>query len=110
MIAVSNRADMAVATGGMLDPQTACLRLLTLLSPVTYLFRTTGQVLGVSLSGAVLQAVLVKKLRERITGPDAAEASHCMSGISHCADFVPSSPRSSVTYGSSFAKALMSER
>jgi len=36
---------------------------------VTYLFRTTGQVLGVSLSGAILQAVLLQKLRERIQGP-----------------------------------------
>ena len=42
---------------------------------VTYLFRTTGQVLGVSLSGAVLQAVLLQKLRERIHGPDAVEVS-----------------------------------
>lgn len=42
---------------------------------VTYLFRTTGQVLGVSLSGTVLQAVLQKKLQERITGPGAAQVS-----------------------------------
>ena len=41
--------------------------------PVTYLFRTTGQVIGVSLSGAVLQAVLLKALKARITGPNAAE-------------------------------------
>ena len=44
-------------------------------SAVTYLFRTTGQVLGVSLSGALLQAVLTRKLRERITGPGAIEVS-----------------------------------
>lgn len=44
--------------------------------PVTYLFRTTGQVIGVSLSGALLQAVLTKKLRERITRPDAYEVRH----------------------------------
>ncbi|KZP24647.1 vacuolar amino acid permease [Athelia psychrophila] len=55
MIAGVAREDMAVATG------------------VTYLFRTTGQVLGVSLSGTVLQAVLQKKLQERITGPGAAQ-------------------------------------
>jgi len=55
MIAGVAREDMAVATG------------------VTYLFRTTGQVLGVSLSGTILQAVLQKKLQERITGPGAAE-------------------------------------
>jgi len=40
---------------------------------ITYLFRTSGQVLGVSLSGAVLQAVLLDKLRERIHGPNATE-------------------------------------
>lgn len=55
MIAGVYKEDMAVATG------------------ITYLFRTTGQVLGVSLSGAILQAVLLSQLRQRITGPDAAE-------------------------------------
>ena len=40
---------------------------------VTYLFRTTGQVLGVSLGGAILQSVLLQNLRARITGPGAAE-------------------------------------
>ncbi|KAJ7904358.1 major facilitator superfamily domain-containing protein [Mycena olivaceomarginata] len=44
------------------------------LSKVTYLFRTTGQVLGVSLSGAILQAVLLQKLRMRIQDPRSAEA------------------------------------
>ena len=43
---------------------------------VTYLFRTTGQVIGVSLSGALLQTVLTAKLRERIQGPDAASVRH----------------------------------
>lgn len=57
MIAGVTKADIAVATG------------------ITYLFRTTGQVLGVSLSGTVLQAVLLKKLRERITHPGADEVS-----------------------------------
>ncbi|OAX42903.1 vacuolar amino acid permease [Rhizopogon vinicolor AM-OR11-026] len=51
MIAGVYKEDMAVATG------------------ITYLFRTTGQVLGVSLSGAVLQTVLLRTLRQRITGP-----------------------------------------
>lgn len=55
MIANVSKEDLAVATG------------------ITYLYRTTGQVLGVSLSGALLQAVLTKKLRERITGPGAPE-------------------------------------
>ncbi|KAK1236672.1 hypothetical protein PQX77_000028 [Marasmius sp. AFHP31] len=55
MIAGVEKHEMAVATG------------------ITYLFRTTGQVLGVSLSGATLQAVLLRKLRERIQGPGSAE-------------------------------------
>ena len=42
---------------------------------VTYLFRTTGQVLGVSLSGALLQAVLNVKLQQRIKGADAEKVS-----------------------------------
>ncbi|KAL9712790.1 hypothetical protein Ac2012v2_004027 [Leucoagaricus gongylophorus] len=53
MIAGVYREDMAVATG------------------ITYLFRTTGQVLGVSLSGAILQGVLLQRLRVRISGSDA---------------------------------------
>ena len=55
MIANVAKEDIAVATG------------------ITYLFRTTGQVLGVSLSGALLQAILAKQLRKRITGPEAFE-------------------------------------
>ncbi|KAG6837944.1 hypothetical protein H0H93_008338 [Arthromyces matolae] len=55
MIAGVYKEDMAVATG------------------ITYLFRTTGQVVGVSLSGAVLQAVLLQKLRLRIRGPGSSE-------------------------------------
>lgn len=55
MIAGVYKEDMAVATG------------------ITYLFRTTGQVLGVSLSGTVLQAVLLGKLKERIQGPGSAQ-------------------------------------
>ncbi|KAH9999404.1 major facilitator superfamily domain-containing protein [Russula vinacea] len=55
LIACVSKADVAVATG------------------MTYLFRTTGQVLGVSLSGALLQAVLQSKLRQRIQGPNAEE-------------------------------------
>ncbi|KAG0705491.1 vacuolar amino acid permease [Suillus ampliporus] len=57
MIAGVYKEDMAVATG------------------ITYLFRTTGQVLGVSLSGAVLQSILLRKLRQRITGPGSLEVS-----------------------------------
>lgn len=43
---------------------------------VSYLFRTTGQVLGVSLSGALTQAILAKELGARITGPGADEVYH----------------------------------
>ena len=46
---------------------------------VTYLFRTTGQVLGVSLSGALLQAVLNVKLQQRIHGVDAEKVCTLMS-------------------------------
>jgi hypothetical protein len=55
MIANVAKEDIAVATG------------------ITYLFRTTGQVLGVSLSGALLQAILTRQLQKRITGPEAFE-------------------------------------
>jgi MFS family permease len=40
---------------------------------LSYVFRTTGQVLGVSLSGALTQAVLQRELERRITGPGAAQ-------------------------------------
>ncbi|KDQ16462.1 hypothetical protein BOTBODRAFT_249453 [Botryobasidium botryosum FD-172 SS1] len=55
VIAAVNKEDMAVATG------------------ISFLFRTTGQVLGVSLSGAFMQAQLLRNLRQRIRGPDAEE-------------------------------------
>lgn len=77
MIASVSREDLAVATGSA--SFLACGRYLracadpgTVLA-VTYLFRTTGQVIGVSLSGALLQAILTAKLRERIHGPNAVE-------------------------------------
>ena len=40
---------------------------------MTYLFRSVGQVLGVSLSAAIVQAVLERDLPRLITGPDAAD-------------------------------------
>ncbi|KAH8824720.1 major facilitator superfamily domain-containing protein [Flagelloscypha sp. PMI_526] len=64
MIAGVRKEDMAVATG------------------ITYLFRTTGQVLGVSLSGALLQSILLQKLRSRFSDPN------LISQIRHSADFV----------------------
>ena len=42
---------------------------------VAYLFRTIGQVLGVSLSAAIVQAILTTGLQRRITGPDASRVS-----------------------------------
>ncbi|GJJ13074.1 hypothetical protein Clacol_007324 [Clathrus columnatus] len=40
---------------------------------ITYLFRTSGQVLAVSLSGAIVQAQLKKELRRRIIGNGSEE-------------------------------------
>jgi len=71
MIANVAREDIAVATG------------------ITYLFRTTGQVLGVSLSGALLQAILTKQLRKRITGPEAFEI---IEQIRHSTTIIPELP------------------
>ncbi|TYJ52479.1 hypothetical protein B9479_006912 [Cryptococcus floricola] len=42
---------------------------------LSYVFRTIGQVLGVSLSGALTQAVIERELELRIQGPDAEKAS-----------------------------------
>lgn len=57
-----------------MNPTEAGQNLVVLIaSPVSYLFRTTGQVIGVALSGALLQSVLLRSLRARITGPGADE-------------------------------------
>ncbi|KAG9008912.1 hypothetical protein FRB93_005962 [Tulasnella sp. JGI-2019a] len=71
LIASVDREDVAVATG------------------ISYLFRTTGQVIGVSLSGALLQSVLVKNLHERITGPGSAEI---IQSIRHSITIIPNLP------------------
>jgi len=68
MITNVMREDMAVAIG------------------ITYLWRTAGQVMGVSLSGALMQAVLLVKLKQRIQGPGAAEIIHT---IRHTASSIP---------------------
>lgn len=80
MIASVSREDLAVATGSTSFPFSRVLLLSGracadrgIVRAVTYLFRTTGQVIGVSLSGALLQAILTTKLRERIHGPNAIE-------------------------------------
>lgn len=65
LIADIGRDHVAVATS-----RTSPVNPLTL---VSYTFRTTGQVLGVSLSGALTQAVLQRELSRRIVGPGAAE-------------------------------------
>jgi len=71
MIAAVYKEDMAVATG------------------ITYLFRTTGQVLGVSLSGALLQAVLTGRLQQRIKGVDAEQIIY---KIRHNVEAIPHLP------------------
>ncbi|KAK0524252.1 hypothetical protein OC842_005894 [Tilletia horrida] len=62
------RKDIAVMTG------------------LTYLFRSNGQVLGVAFSGVLLQAILKTQLRQRITGPDAEQI---IAQIRHQASIVP---------------------
>ncbi|KAJ7283826.1 major facilitator superfamily domain-containing protein [Mycena rebaudengoi] len=87
MIAGVFKEDMAVATG------------------ITYLFRTTGQVLGVSLSGAILQAVLLQKLRERIQVPGSAEVA--LPPSRHSATSIPDlDPRWRKAAVDSYADAL----
>ncbi|KIM27608.1 hypothetical protein M408DRAFT_24523 [Serendipita vermifera MAFF 305830] len=86
IIACVDREDMAVATG------------------ITYLFRTTGQALGVSLSGTIFQAILVAKLREAMPGPNSDET---IDAIRHDAGLVKSlegAQREAAI--SSFAQAL----
>ncbi|KAJ7047535.1 vacuolar amino acid permease [Mycena alexandri] len=89
MIAGVVKEDMAVATG------------------ITYLFRTTGQVLGVSLSGAILQAVLLQKLRMRIQVPNSAESCITVPAASHSAASIPDlDPRWRQAAVDSYADAL----
>jgi len=68
LIASVSTEDIAVATG------------------IMYLFRTTGQVLGVSLSGILLQGVLVDQLRKRITGPGSSDI---INEIRHSISVIP---------------------
>ena len=71
MITAVYKPDMPVATGSELVRPACAENELTRGATVTYLFRTTGQVLGVSLGGAITQAVLLARLKARISGPDA---------------------------------------
>lgn len=76
MIAGVMKEDMAVATGSeYFTIDDVKNRFYCAFFPVTYLFRTTGQVLGVSISGSIFQAILLQKLRLRIQGPESAEVS-----------------------------------
>ncbi|KAJ3002164.1 hypothetical protein NUW54_g5995 [Trametes sanguinea] len=94
MIAGVSREDVAVATGIAHALATA----------VTYLFRTTGQVIGVSLSGALLQSILTSKLRERIHGPNAVEI---IENIRHSTTIIPElSPELRKAAVDSYADAL----
>ncbi|KAN0097740.1 Major facilitator superfamily domain containing protein [Tylopilus felleus] len=86
MIASVYKEDMAVATG------------------ITYLFRTTGQVLGVSLSGALLQSVLLDQLKKRITGPGSSDIiEEIRHSISSIPDLAPSHRKAAIE---SYATAL----
>ncbi|KAF9535099.1 vacuolar amino acid permease [Crepidotus variabilis] len=72
LIAGVRKEDMPIATG------------------LSYLFRTTGQALGVSLSGAVLQTVLLQSLRARIRGPGSEDVSYTSQTNYHSAQIIPS--------------------
>ncbi|THH09058.1 hypothetical protein EW145_g2271 [Phellinidium pouzarii] len=86
MIASVTKEDLAVATG------------------ITYLFRTTGQVIGVSLSGAVLQTVLLNTLREKITGPG---AERIIEAVRHSTSIIPTlEPSLQKAAVDSYARAL----
>ena len=45
------------------------------LDVVSYVARMTGQVVGVAMSGAIIQTVLARELPARISGPNADEVS-----------------------------------
>ncbi|KAG9317195.1 vacuolar amino acid permease [Chiua virens] len=88
MIATVHKEDMAVATG------------------ITYLFRTTGQVLGVSLSGALVQSILFHQLTKRITGPGSSDTNGIVAyrhSISSIPDLSPSLQKVAIE---SYATAL----
>jgi hypothetical protein len=70
LIADIGREHVAVATSREWSHPVCCAEAHI---AVSYMFRTTGQVLGVSLSGALTQAILQRELPKRITGPDAPE-------------------------------------
>ena len=73
LISSVDREDIAVATGSRFKTFNTNKTLTESSLPVSYLFRTSGQVLGVSLTGALAQNILRNELRERIRGPGAEE-------------------------------------
>lgn len=56
---------------------------------MSYLFRTTGQVLGVAFAGEVMQLSLKNELHTRISGPD---AEHIIDAVLHESTVVPTLP------------------
>ena len=69
---------MAVATGSTLTHYISRVVKSTNERLVSYLFRMSGQALGVSLSGALVQGVLTNQLRKKITGPGSYEVCVCV--------------------------------
>jgi hypothetical protein len=73
LIGSVDHEDMAVATGSRFKTFNPLTGFTKPRLVVSYLFRTSGQVLGVSLTGALAQSILREELRERIHGPGAEE-------------------------------------
>lgn len=71
LIHVVNNKSLGVATG------------------MCYLFRTAGQVFGVSFSGCIMQLTLTRQLNQRILGPDSEEL---VQRIRHDSTILPSLP------------------
>ena len=72
LIADVGRENVAIATSCLSH---CCLWSVESSHSVSYVARTTGQVIGVALSGAITQSILNKELHNRIRGPDAAKVS-----------------------------------
>jgi hypothetical protein len=73
LIGSVKREDMAVATGSKNRSSLHTIFTRLTLPVVSYMFRTTGQVLGVSLASSIAQSVLTKRLVENLKGPDASK-------------------------------------
>lgn len=53
---------------------------------MSYLFRTSGQVLGVAISAAIVQSIITRDLTAALRGPDAAEL---IASIRHSTSIIP---------------------